>query len=34
VPKDAINNYNDHNLITIDDIENYKMKINKYKNNL
>lgn len=34
VPKDAINNYNDHNLITLDDIENYKMKINKYKNNL
>ena len=34
VPKDAINNYNDHNLITIDDKKNYKMKINKYKNNL
>ena len=34
VPKDVLNNYNDHNLITLDDLENYKIKINKYKNNL
>lgn len=34
VPKDVINKYNDHNLITLDDIENYKIKLNKLKNNL
>ena len=34
IPKDVLNNYNDHNLITLEDLENYKMKINRYKNNL
>ncbi len=34
LPKDVINNYNDHNLVTLDDLEIYKMKINNYKNNL
>lgn len=34
VPKDVLNNYNDHNLITLDDLETYKININKYKNNL
>ena len=34
VPKDVLNNYNDHNLVTLEDLENYKMKINKYNNNL
>lgn len=34
IPKDVLNNYNDHNLITLEDLENYKRRINKYKNNL
>jgi curved DNA-binding protein CbpA len=34
VPNGVINNYNDHNLVTLDDIESYKIKINNYKNNL
>ena len=34
LPKDVLNNYNDHNLITLEDLEKYKMRINKYKNNL
>ena len=34
LPKDVLNNYNDHNLITLEDLENYKIRINKYKNNL
>jgi curved DNA-binding protein CbpA len=34
LPKDVLNNYSDHNLITLEDLENYKIKMNNYKNNL